>query len=100
MSLGSSATVYQAKLLAIERCVQLCLEEKLRNQRIHIYSDSQAVLKSFCKQKVTSKFLWHCIELLIELSKNNIVQLVWVPGHSGIDGNEKADELARKGSSL
>lgn len=29
---------------------------------------------------------------------NNVVKLSWVPGHSSVVGNEKADELARRGS--
>ena len=28
------------------------------------------------------------------------IQLVWVPGHMGIDWNEIADQLARQGSPL
>ena len=36
------------------------------------------------------------MECLSELATHNSVQLVWVPGHEGILGNEKADELAKK----
>ena len=35
----------------------------------------------------------------MKLTKHNRIQLVWVPGHVEIDGNEIADELARQGFS-
>jgi hypothetical protein len=35
----------------------------------------------------------------MRLAEHNRVQLIGVPGHTGIDGNEKADQLARQGSS-
>ena len=38
--------------------------------------------------------------MLNSLAKNNEVHLLWIPEHSGLDGNKKADELARKGSSM
>ncbi|KAJ8914966.1 hypothetical protein NQ315_002490 [Exocentrus adspersus] len=43
--------------------------------------------------------LWKCWKELSDLARHNRVVLLWVPGHSGIKGDEKADELARKGSS-
>jgi hypothetical protein len=41
-----------------------------------------------------------CRDSLQELAFSNRVQLVWVPGHCGIHGNEEADALAREGSSF
>jgi len=35
----------------------------------------------------------------VKLAELNRIQLVLMPGHMGIDGNETADELARQGSS-
>jgi len=36
---------------------------------------------------------------MVKLADHNRFQLVWVPGHIGIDGNEIADQLARESSS-
>lgn len=33
------------------------------------------------------------MELLQNLARTNMISLMWVPGHYGIEGNEAADEL-------
>ena len=53
-------------------------------------------LKSF---QCRSKPVWECIQSLAQRCQRNQVNLYWVPGHCGVDGNEKADALARLGSS-
>jgi len=35
----------------------------------------------------------------VKVAEHNRIKLVWVSGHIRIDGNEMADELARKDSS-
>ena len=68
------------------------------NKRILICSDSESSIESLSPVKFTSGVALRCFEVLETLSRDNFVTLTWVPGHSGVPGNEKADELARNGS--
>src|SRR5699024_1936041 len=47
----------------------------------------------------SSKMVWECLGKLNELGKDNRVSLVWILGHTGIEGNEKANKLAKAGTS-
>jgi ribonuclease HI len=92
-SLGQYTTVFQAEVYAIKACAV----ENYRNRNIYILSDSQAAIKALGKHQITSKLVWDCHQCLIQLAEHNRVQLIWVPGNEGIDGNETADQLVRTG---
>ena len=97
--MGKYCTVFQAEVHAIGLCAEENRRMGLTGKTICIFSDSQAALKSLWSPKVTSRVVWECLQTLNELGATNRVTLFWVPGHRGIEGNERADGLARAGSS-
>ena len=79
-----------------------CAEENLKRgykcRHIYICSDSQAAIKALSSFKIGSRLVEECREKLTKLSYENYVKILWVPGHSGIKGNEEADALAVAGA--
>jgi ribonuclease HI len=98
ISLGNECTIFQAEVFAIESCARECINQKIKNKQIAIMSDSQAAIKAIDNYKITSKTVWSCLQVLLELAKTNKIKILWVPGHKGYDGNEIADLLAKKGA--
>lgn len=68
------------------------LQKALVNRTIYICSDSQAALSALSSETKLVEDYW---KILDDLSNLNQVILHWVLGHTGIDGNGRADKLPK-----
>lgn len=96
--LGIHTSIFQAEILAIERCASINLNNKTRNKHINIFTDSQAALKALKGYTVNHRCVLSCIETLNKLGTDNKITIGWIPGHKGNRGNEIADKLAKIGA--
>jgi ribonuclease HI len=80
-----------------------------RRSRVRLHTDSQYVAnvittwihdwkrrdwRTADKKPVKNAELWKRLD---ELARRHDIEWIWVRGHSGHDGNERADELANRG---
>jgi ribonuclease HI len=96
--LGKLATVNQAEMQAITRSAKAVTKMAPITQKIIFFSDSQATLKALDATETRSKLAKECHEALQRLGRRHMVELTWTPGHHGIEGNERADVLAKQGT--
>jgi ribonuclease HI len=86
-------------MYAIIECARICLNtEGLAGKHVYIMSDSQAALRALKSYTFPSKLVAKCLDNLKRLTTKCKLTLMWVPGHTGVDGSEETDQLVNKGS--
>ncbi|CAG0888607.1 unnamed protein product [Cyprideis torosa] len=97
--LGETPTVYQAEVGAITYgAVETIIRGIPRGMSLTIFSDNQACLKALERTSTRSKMIEECHLTLNRLARERMVTLRWIPGHQGVEGNERADDLAKQGA--
>ena len=105
-SCGAYCSNYVAEQEAISKaCIQI--QKKFENfpslvTNIVFYTDSLSTLQALESGKSENKAMSELISNISQLMSNFNVDIVlqWIPGHSGVQGNESADSLAKTGASL
>ena len=89
-------TVYQTELTAIiEACKYL---STYTNTHIIIWSDSLSSIQAISSHSTRSRTTRDCYDTLNTLGSTNTLEIRWIAAHTGLWGNEKADELAKNGT--
>lgn len=106
---GGDQTIHRAELKAISHALHQAHNEAKSGKvsNLHIYTDSQSSKNALMKSVSTSgqrvpgnDLVQQCRGLVSSLSSYGVsVNIQYIPGHSGIQGNGIADALARKGAS-
>ena len=98
-SLNSQASVYTAELQAIKTALAHIVEQRLDN--VIIYTDSRSSIEAIKNFTATHAIVCDIRNTLHKLKQRNVyVNLCWIPSHIGVEGNEKADKLAKEAVTL
>ena len=95
--LPDKASVFQAEIFAINQAA-IFLQNSTRSSYIKFFVDSQAALMALNNKNVTSRLVGDTMHNLNLVP--GLIRLVWIKAHVGHKGNERADGLAKAGTSV
>lgn len=101
-SAGKNRNAFDGEVEALRIALKQLLVVHYKFERVVLLSDSKSAIQAISSLETPiSTEIVQCRELIQSLMQNGkIVRLQWIPGHSGIFGNDQADFLAKKGATL
>ena len=97
-SLGEYTSINQCELFAINAAANWIMNTKMSKKNIFIFTDSKSTMHKLENGLTRSKLTLQTVNLLNDINLNNHIEIIKVPAHIGVDGNERADMLAKQGA--
>ena len=99
--LPNTATVFQAELFALIQATIALRESEIGQGKCNFFSDSLSSLQALMATEIKHRMVFKLLNQLNVLSMTGWdISLFWIKAHIQIQGNEKADLLAKEATEL
>ena len=106
MSSGTCSNPYDAELCGVAAGIsELLARPRVEGRNLAIYTDCKGLITGLSKgplqqRNVREAHVWKMLYRIIGEGYANRIVFQWVPGHCGLDRNEKADKNAKRHAEL